>query len=251
VKAARHIISVSEATKRDLVNRFKVAPKDVTVVHPGVDVRGSSIFKEDIFSKDDFVDYVDLVARYKLRKPYLLYLGTLEPRKNVKGLCEAFVRAYKTSAAVRETELLVAGKPGWQDGGAVQAAKAAGRATKGAVRLVGYIEHRDKFPLMRSARAFVFPSFAEGFGLPVAEALALGVPTLVSDIPIFHEVAGRAALYADPKSAASLAKAIVKIADEEKLQARLTKEGPKRVKTFSWTKAAEETIRVYKKAMKR
>lgn len=250
VASARRLIAVSEATKRDLISRFKTPASRITTIHPGVDVSGASPYKEDIFSEDDAVDFGDLVRRHKLDRPYLLFLGTLEPRKNVKALCEAFVRAWKGSPEVRETELLIAGKPGWADGGAVTAIKKAAKATKGAVRPLGYVGHRDKFPLMRSARAFVFPSLAEGFGMPVAEALALGVPTLVSDIPVFREVAGGAALYADPGSVPSLGKALVRIVADRGVQERLSVAGPKRAKAFSWKKAARETIEVYRKAQK-
>lgn len=250
VASARRIIAVSEATKRDIVSRFRIPAARISAIHPGVDVSGESPYAEDIFSDDDVVDFGDLVRRYGLERPYFLFLGTLEPRKNVKALCEAFVRAWKASPVVRETELLVAGKPGWADGGAVAAAKAAKRATKGAVRLLGYVGHRDKFPLMRSARAFVFPSLAEGFGLPVVEALALGVPTLVSDVPVFREVAGPAALYADPRSVPALAKAISRIAGDGTLQRKLAAAGPKRARRYSWKATAKETLEVYRKAAK-
>ncbi len=255
IRAAARIITVSEATKRDLVGRFRVPPRKVTAIHPGVDLpdrqagtRGSSLFKGDPLSEDDAVDWGDIARRYRLTKPYVLFLGTLEPRKNVAGLCEAFVAAWKESPAVRGTELLLAGAPGFAAGGALAAAKRAGNVTRGAVRLLGYVPHRDKFPLMRSARVFAFPSLAEGFGLPVAEALALGVPTVVSDIPVFREVAGTAALFADPGNPAALAAALIEAIADGAVRDRLAEAGPLRARRFSWAKAAWETLAVYRAA---
>jgi glycosyltransferase involved in cell wall biosynthesis len=251
VKAARRLIAVSQATKRDLQQVFGLSGRKISVIYPGVEVSGSGIYEEDIFDEDDAVDFADLTKRYKLRKPYFLFLGTLEPRKNVKYLCEAFARAWKKSAIVREMELLIAGRPGWSDGGAVAAIKKTARLSGGAVRSLGYVAHRDKFPLMRAARVFVFPSLAEGFGMPVAEALSLGVPTVVSDIPVFHEVAGRAALYTDPLKPEEMTGVLIKAVSDERAHLRLAKAGPRQAKRFSWEKAARETLAVYRQAVKK
>lgn len=233
---ADHLIAVSETTKKDVIQRFHISPRRITTVYPGVDR-----------TSDDAEPRANSIRRLRLQKPYLLFLGTLEPRKNVRLAIEGFVRAWKEDSIVRGMELLLAGAAGWADGGAHAAAKKAAKVTKGAVRLLGYVSHQEKRVLLEAARVFTFPSFAEGFGLPVAEALALGIPTIVSDIPVFHEVAGQAALFIDPKKPEAFAKALRRVVADGALQQRLAVAGRKRSALFSWAKAARQTLAVYRK----
>ncbi len=236
LRVADHLIAVSETTKKDVVHRFHISPRRITTIYPGVDR-----------ATDDVASHATLTRKLHLRKPYILFLGTLEPRKNVRTVIEGFVVAWKKNRIVQEMELLLAGAPGWADGGARAAVKKAAAQTKGAVRLLGYVSREEKRVLLQSARVFVFPSFAEGFGLPIIEALALGTPTIVSDIPVFHEVAAHAALFADPKKPAAFEKELIRVVSDGALQQRLASAGKKRATFFSWDKTARQTLAIYRK----
>ncbi|TAL19725.1 glycosyltransferase family 1 protein [Patescibacteria group bacterium] len=247
IRSASRIIAVSAATATEVKKRFQIPTGRIETIYPGVDTAGGSLLTEDIFTEDDAVDWSDLARRYRLTKPYLLFLGTIEPRKNVKKLVEAYVNAWRQSPAIRKTPLLLAGAPGWRSAGALAAIRAAAAQTKGAVRQIGYVAHQDKFPLMRSAQGFVFPSLAEGFGLPVVEAMALGVPVLISDIPVFREVAGQNAFFVKPNSLASIAEGLIALVSKTKKRRQLTLAGRVWAKRYSWAAAARKTIKVYQK----
>ncbi len=236
LRVADHLIAVSETTKKDVVQRFHISPRRITTVYPGVDR-----------TADDAALHASITRTLRLRKPYVLFLGTLEPRKNIRTVIEGFVAAWKKDRIVQEMELLLAGAPGWADGGAQVAVKKAAVQTKGAVRMLGYVSREEKRALLQSARIFVFPSFAEGFGLPIIEALALGIPTIISDIPVFHEVAAHAAFFADPKKPAAFEKALIRVVSDGVLQQRLSIAGKKRAAFFSWDKTARQTLAIYRK----
>jgi alpha-1,3-rhamnosyl/mannosyltransferase len=240
LRVADHLLAVSETTKKDVVERFHISPRRVTTVYPGVDRAG-----------DDGASHAVVTRKLHLRKPYVLFLGTLEPRKNVRTIIEGFVLAWKKDRTVQEMELLLAGAPGWADGGALAAVKKAAVQTKGAVRLLGYVSREEKRVLLESARVFVFPSFAEGFGLPIIEALAFGIPTIISDIPVFHEVAARAALFFDPKKPAAFEKVLIRLVSDGALQQRLAKAGKKRALFFDWKKTARQTLAIYRRVGKK
>ncbi len=242
---ARRLIAVSGATADDLVKRFQIPARKISTIYPGVEITDRALYGSPAAP----IEFSDLARRYKLKKPYFLYLGTLDPRKNVKLLVEAFVAAWNRSQAVRGFELIIAGKPGWSDGGALAAAEKAGLITKGGVRAIGYVDQAHKRRLVLAARAFFLPSLAEGFGLPALEAMSLGVPVVLSDIPVFRETAGQAALFADPVAPESFAAAIVKIAEDENFRQRLAKLGPEQVKKYSWETAARQTIEVYERVV--
>lgn len=240
LRVAERLIAVSETTKKDIVQRFHIPARRIATVYPGVTC-----------AVDTEVAHSAATQRLRVQKPYALVLGTVEPRKNVLSAIEAFVAAWKRDRVVQEMELLIAGAPGWTDGGVGAAVKRANRSTKGAVRLLGYVSTTEKRALLASARLFLFPSFAEGFGLPLIEACAMGVPSIVSDIPIFHEVAKNAAVFVHTKKPEALAQAICRVVNDGPLQQRLARAGRARAAYFSWQKTARQTIAVYRAAAKK
>lgn len=228
VRTASRLIAVSEATKNDLHRRFPSSRSKTSVVYPGVEIPAETV--------------EDVELTYDLKRPYILFLGTIEPRKNVEGLIKAYL---KLSV---EYDLIIAGAPGWKYGGAMRAISDAAKKTHGRVRDLGYVPHAAKFELMRRASAFVFPTFYEGFGLPVLEALALGVPVVASDIPAIREVTGDAAVLVDPTDSDAIARGIQSVLSDEKLWSKLHEHGPRRAHAFSWEKTARETLEIYHKA---
>ena len=247
LRRARHCFAVSDATKNHLVRRFAIPENRVTVTHPGISFADRARNAGEGNARGDALGETQR-ENGAGEKPYLLFLGTLEPRKNIAVLLEAYERAWRASQLVRGTELCIAGALGWHTEPIQRAFDRVHRATSGAVRLVGYVSEHEKAMLLRAARLFVFPSLGEGFGLPVLEALAYGIPTIVSDLPVFHEVAGDAALYVDPKNREQLAAAMVQVLTDQALSRRLAALGKPRASLFSWEQTARGTLAVYERA---
>lgn len=237
VKKAAHIICVSETTKRDVKRLFRKEESEISVVYPGVTV------SEDTETKD--------ASAMKSAKPYVLFLGTIEPRKNVGVLVRGFVEAWKNSSAVQKTELVIAGRCGWKEKETMEIITDAAKETRGSVRYLGYVRDEERFSLIKNASAFAFLSHNEGFGLPILEAMSLGTPTLVSDIPVFHEIAKDAVLFVNQKDTKSIADGFQKILTDEHLREQLRESGLRNARRFSWGVAAEETIRVYEEVFLR
>lgn len=234
VRRAAKVISVSQSTKRDLQTIFAIPPEKIAVVHEGVESPGP-----DAWEKPPF-----------LKKPYLLFLGTVEPRKNVEGLVRAYASlAERFPKLVGNTELVIAGARGWKSEPAYFAIEEAnGRFGKKGphVRTLGYVPEGGKAALMVHATAFVFPSLYEGFGLPVLEAMHFGVPVITSNVASLPEIAGRgAALLVDPGSQVELTLAMKHLLEDETKRAELGRRGMERSTEFRWDKTAGETLEVY------
>jgi glycosyltransferase involved in cell wall biosynthesis len=181
------------------------------------------------------------LARLKVPTPYLLYVGTLEPRKNLIRLIRAYRRA---AAAGLPHALVLAGPVGWHHEPILAEAS---RGSRGSVILTGPTrDDRELDALYRGAALFCYPSLYEGFGLPVLEAMARGLPCVLSTSSSLPEVAGDAALLVDPRSTAGLADAIQRVAGDAELAGRLRTLGAERAATFSWATTAEKTLEVYR-----
>jgi glycosyltransferase involved in cell wall biosynthesis len=224
------LIAVSEATARDLVHELGVAESRIRVI-PNAAAR--HFFEPVAQATRDAVR-----ARHALPARYFLYLGTIEPRKNLAVLLAAY-RALP--AATRAAmPLLLAGGRGWLDGPIFEALA----RTPGA-RWLGRVPEADLPALLGGATAFVYPSLYEGFGLPVLEAMAAGTPVVTSNVSSLPEVAGDAALLVDPHDVEALASAMARLAEDEALTGRLREAGRVQAARFSWRRAAEETRGVY------
>lgn len=242
LRRATKVIAVSESTKRDIQRVFALPPEKIAVVHEGVEAPPAEAWESP---KPDGLD-----------KPYILFLGTIEPRKNIEGLVAAYASLVERfPKLVGETELVIAGVRGWKSEKAFAAIDAANRAfgVRGPrVRVLGYVPEERKPALMAGALAFVFPSRYEGFGLPVLEAMSFGVPVVTSNVSSLPEIAGRgAALLVDPDSQAELSLALKHLLEDEGKRAELGRRGLERSTEFRWDKTAGETLEVYEEAAKK
>lgn len=238
VRRADHIIAVSEATKRDLVRLTGTPPKKITVIYEAAEPIYTPIHDQDVLN--------EIRGRYHLPDQYILFVGTIEPRKNLKTLIQAFdlLRTnYKSSA-----HLVIVGKRGWLYEDIDQLIDQLGIQDQ--IHFLGRVPTADLPLLYNAAQMLVLPSFYEGFGLPPLEAMACGIPVIVSNISAMPEVVGDAALRVEPEDVEGFAVAMNRLLTEDDLRADMIAKGRKRARCFSWQRAAQETIQVYQKLAK-
>lgn len=240
-RAATHVIADSEATKSDLIRFYNIPMEKITVIYPG---RDESLQP---------VDPAPVRAKYNLPLWYVLHVGTIQPRKNLLRLIEAW-RYVVSHLLYREATLhpshpvpvlILAGRPGWISAPIINKA----RELAPHIRLLDYVPDEDLAGLYSGARAFVFPSLYEGFGFPILEAMACGTPVICSNTSSLPELAGDAALLVNPTDTDALAAAILRVLFEYDLYTTLVEKGFEQVKKFSWDKAARETTKVLEKAV--
>lgn len=231
LRAARRVIAISQATKDDLVRHYGADPARIRVVHHGLSAGFRPAEPERI---------AEAQARYGIDQPYLLYVGTIQPRKNLARLIEGFAAA--GAGVGPRTLLVIAGRRGWLS--APIERRAAELGVEDRVRFVGYVPDDDLPALLSGALAFVFPSLYEGFGMPVLEAMACGAPVLASRSSALPEVAGDAALLVDPLDPAAIAAGLARLASDADLRADLRARGLARAAAFTWERCAAETLGV-------
>ena len=229
VTEAAHVLVPSAATARDLTDLYGLEPERVTVIPLGVDPP-----RPDHAATRRFLDGLGVGGR-----PYLLSVSTLEPRKNLRRLVEAFTLA---AAELPEHALVIVGPAGW--GPALEP------PPTGRVHLAGQVPAGVLDGLYARADGFAYPSLYEGFGLPVLEAMAAGVPVLTSDRSSLPEVAGDAALLVQPTDTAAIAAGLVRLAGDGELRARLRAAGPARAARFTWAGCAAATWEAYQRVVK-
>ena len=236
VKRADRIISVSYNTKEDLVRILGVDPEKITVVHEAAQPQFRPIKDENKLEQ--------VRRRYGIPGPFIYHVGNIEPRKNLVRLVKAFMLArQRLHSPVR---LVITGQKGWLTGKLFRSL--GGLELGDHVIFTGYVPHQELPLLMNAARAFVFPSLYEGFGLPVLEAMSCGTPVVTSNISSLPEIVGRAAVLVDPNDLDSIAEGMVRVLEDEGLRWKLSAEGLVQARRFSWDKAAQETLRVFLQA---
>jgi glycosyltransferase involved in cell wall biosynthesis len=229
VKKASRIATISEFSKSEIVKIYKYPLEKITVAYPGY---------EKLKVKSENFKVEGIKQKYGIKGDYLLYLGTLQPKKNLKGLLEAFALVARRN---KEISLVIAGKKGWLYEEIFQKVKDLGIET--GVIFTGFVSEEEKPYLITGAEAYVLPSFYEGFGIPVAEAMALGVPVVVAQAGSLPEVGGQAALYFDPYQPASMATAIEKVLSLNKSQRdAIIARGREQIRQFSWEKCARKVL---------
>lgn len=241
---ATRIIATSNATKTDLQRSFAIMPGKIDVIYEGVDQAPAK----------DSVDAQLAIKRLGLAEPYLLCMGTIEPRKNVMAVVEAFgVLCEKFPKLVGDTHLVVAGAIGWQ--GEIVRARVvelnSGFRKRGPhIDMPGYLSEQDKFHLLSRALAFVAPSLGDHCGRAVLEAMASGVPIIASDRGVLPELAARTGVIVDPTHRAELVLAMKHMLEDSAKRAEWGRKALLRSLEFSWDRAAGETLATYKKAAK-
>ena len=229
------LIAVSEYTKRMLVERLGIAPAKVTVVHHGV---------SPLFCPAESTEIARVREKFGLSKPYVLFVGTAEPRKNLNRLVEAMTILNRHYG--HDIDLVLAGKAAWGSQGLKECIEK--YAFHRHVHLLGHIEVSELPAIYSGALAAVQPSIAEGFGLPVLEAMACGTPIVVANSSSLPEVAGNAALQFDPQQVDELAHQLSRVAEGTQLREDLIQQGKERASEFTWGKAATKTLNVLKAA---
>ena len=235
VEMAERIIAVSQATKDDIVTHLGVDPARVAVVPLAVDESFRPLPADEIDAA--------LAPLGLERGTYLLFLGTLEPRKNVGRLLDALVTLDDAVGP-----LVLAGADGW--GNDELRPRIAALSQRGRVRSLGYVPERLRAPLLGGARIFVYPSLYEGFGWPPLEAMACGTPVVTSNVSALPEVVGDAAVMTDPLDVDGLAEAIRRLWSDEGLRDTLRARGFVRARRFTWDLTARLTLDAYQTAMR-
>jgi glycosyltransferase involved in cell wall biosynthesis len=222
-RRADRLIAVSQCTKDDAVRVLGLSPEKITVIHSGV--------------ADEFFDppaeaVASVRERYGLKRPFVLCVGTVEPRKNLATLIEAFTGL--PDEVRSEHDLVVAGPMGW--------ASEQIRNRLASCRYLGYIPEVDLAPLTAAATVFAYPSFYEGFGFPVVQAMAAGVPVVTSNVSSLPEVAGDAALLVDPHSPGELRDALSRLLNVQDLRRVLRERGRMQAEKYRWSTCAARSL---------
>lgn len=231
IRNASQVIAVSQATKKQIVRQFDVAPGKIAVIYEGVTTTASTANRT---SGEKSMPLVKMIGSAK----FLLYIGTIEPRKNLIRLIEAFAAV---SAKFPDIKLVLAGKFGWK----YESILASAKSLHSRVIFTDYVSAEQKNWLYQHALGFVYPSLAEGFGLPVLDAMVNRLPVLTSKVSSLPEVAGSAAIYVDPLETQDIAAGIEKLLGNEELRQELIVQGAGQASKFSWTQAAQQTLAVY------
>jgi len=238
IRNARAIIAISEHTKKDLIERLNAPDGMITVTHLAAGPEYHEIKDPSALEA--------VRKKYSLPHKYILFVGSLEPRKNVKTLLKGYASLSET--VKREFSLVIAGAKGWLNSDIPGIVKELG--IEKTTVFPGFIDKEDMSAVYSAASVFVFPSLYEGFGLPILEAFACGVPVITSNTSSMPEVAGDAAVLVDPLDAAALGAAMERILTDEAAQMDLRARGLERAALFSWERCARETIAVYEKVYK-
>lgn len=238
---ARHadqIIAVSNSTKNDLVSKLKVPEKKITVIYEG--------YEKEVFYPSHFEGIKTVRKKYDINvSQYFLSVGTVQPRKNYEGLIQAFAQFLKLVSEPNDISLVIVGKKGWLDKKIFSLPKELG--INALVKFLGHIPDEELAPLYSGALAFVFPSFYEGFGLVVLEAMACGTPVITSHVSSLPEVVRKAGILVNPYRVETISTAMKRIFKDLDLRQSLIEKGFLQAKKFSWEKCARETLKVLEK----
>lgn len=227
---ATHIVVPSLATQRDVIAHYQIPLERISVIPEGVDDAFRAPVAEGARRR--------VRQTYSIPNPFILFVGTLEPRKNIAGLLDAFAGLLHVSGQPL-LDLVLAGKLGWMYEPILARVKTLGLEAR--VRLIGFVPDDDLPALYSAAEIFVFPSWFEGFGLPPLEAMACGTPVVASRAGSLAEVVGDAGLLVDPADSQELTTALRSVLEQPALRARLRAAGPLQAAPFTWDRAARAT----------
>lgn len=236
VRRARRMIADSESTKRDILAFFDVQEHRIATVYPGLTGTFRPIASQEL---------AEVRARLCLPERYILHVGSIDPRKNLVTLLNAYARLVKEDNLPHS--LVVVGPKEFNYGPILEAAQ--GLNLQERLRFLGFVDDRDLVVIYNLAELFVFPSIHEGFGFPVLEAMACGVPVITSNASSLPEVVGDAALLVDPLDIGGLMEAIRRVLADDRLRQAMVEKGLQQASLFTWERAARQTLQVYKDAV--
>ncbi len=228
MRRADGLIAISESTRCDAVRVLHLAEEKIEVIYPGV---AEAFFRSKPWS----------IGEHGLTRPYVLFVGTIEPRKNLDTLLDAWGQLSPSLRA--EFELVVAGPTGWASPRTLERL----RSAENGVRYLGYIPEAELAGLTAGATVFVYPSLYEGFGLPLAQAMAAGAPVITSNTSSLPEVAGDAAFFVDPKSPGEITAAIERLLLSPGLRTTLAGNGRSRAQAYTWERCAKQSVAFFTK----
>lgn len=229
---ADKIIATSESTKSDLATLYKIPSEKIKVIYSGVD---NTLFNDDIADGEK----AKIREKYNIHGDFILFLGTLEPRKNILGVVKAF-EILKGSRGFLDLKLVIAGGCGWLHDNLLNYIKFSKYGKD--IIFTGKVDNREKKILYKLAKVFMFPSFFEGFGFPPLEAMASGLPVVTSNVSSLPEVVGDSAIMVDPQKINEIAGAAKALLENDNFRQKMIEKGKERAKNFSWQKCAEETL---------
>lgn len=237
-RTATMIVTPSESVRREVCHHLRVAPEKVVAVPEAA---------RRIFRRMPPAQTATVRERFGVEDEFLLYVGTIEPRKNLRTLARAFVEILRTTPL--RPQLVIAGKKGWLSDDLYAYIKASDAAAR--ILFTGYVTDDELCALYSSCRAFVYPSLYEGFGLPPLEAMACGAPVIASDIGSIREAVGEAARLIDPQDVNGLTRSIVRLLEDDGERRHLSSAGLKHAAGFSWERTARSIREVYDEARRR
>jgi glycosyltransferase involved in cell wall biosynthesis len=229
LKNAKHIIATSENTKKDIHEFFPdIDENKISVVYQGFNTNLLQ-YKEQYSEKT----WTDIQKKFGITKPYILFVGTTEPRKNILRLIEAF-----NSLEEENLELVIAGKKGWGYNEIIQ-------HTTEHIHVTGFVTDEEKAYLYMHATMLCYPSLYEGFGIPLLEAMSFSIPIISSNASSLPEVAGDAAILINPTNTIAIAQSMVQLLTDQQLREELLKKEAVQVTKFDWNETAKEIISIY------
>lgn len=234
------IVAISENTKYDIIELGDVDNNKIEVIYSGVGEQYRIINKNE----PKYPELRRIREKYDLPEKFILHLGTLEPRKNVRGIIQAYNKLRDRNYELRNVGLVLAGGKGWKSKD-IFAARAKSKY-RDDIKFLGYIANEEKVYLYNLAFIFIYLSFYEGFGFPPLEAMACGVPVITSSVSSLPEVVGRASLAVDPYNTGDIAEAMEKIIIDQNLKNYLIEKSRIQVKRFTWENTAKKYLNIFK-----
>jgi len=234
IKNAKKIIAISNSTKNDIIKYYRVKENKIEIIYPGYD-------KDRYYYDLDSSIVQKTLDKYKIKKPYILFVGTIQPRKNLSGLIEAFNILNKS---IKDINLVIAGKTGWLYKDIISKIH---QNKEGNILLTGFVDNNDLPYLYKGALCYVLPSLYEGFGIPVLEAMAVGCPVIVSNNSSLPEIVEDGGILINPEKKESITDGLYNIINmDNKTKESLINKGLTRVKKFSWENCLERIQNVIK-----
>lgn len=239
-KHAKKIITISKSSKFDIIKEYKIPEEKVIVIYPGI--------KPSAYPKPHVYNMNTIKAKFGTSNNFILFVGTLQPRKNISRLIESFSKVLRDEKAPRDLQLVIVGKKGWLYEEILRKPKELNIEEK--VKFPDFVSDDELIALYQQAICFILPSLYEGFGLPVLEAMKHGCPVITSNVSSLPEAGGEAAVYVDPLSTDDISEKIIKVVNHPEIRKELKEKSKAQLAKFSWEKTAKETLKVLEEVAK-